>query len=382
MALFELTSGGFVKTIIYDYEYRALSLWGNYLFFVFFITYNIIYSFYYSFFTKRRLSQYPIRDHLHKYDVDRLFTIISIITYVLSFICLITGISNMMTGPKIVLPFHINGLIDELRGNIYPFIFAIYLFDVLKNGRKMPSKNILLFLIYAVLEIFIRQSKGALIQSFLPAFVIAGFVGRVNKRVLFRYVFPMLVFFIAAYPIVEILRQDGNFSVSAINSAVKTSRTSTPEEKSSPYIRAFLSGLYYVKLVDDITPDYLSFDLRRAPTLFLMGGGVNYMTYEIDGFSENDGISSGVTGLNDALLWGGYMLCWIVLAFIVIIAFYADNGNYVKKRIIYKVIFFFFLYLLLAGRTITLLIDHVVLATIMNIVMKVFIAHYYYKRLY
>lgn len=378
MALFELTSWGFVKSVIYDYEYNALALWGNHLFFVIFLSFFVINKAHNLFKRKPMI----VGASRHKFNTDKLFTGLSIFTYVLSFFCIATGISNLMSGPNIILPFHLNGLIDELRGNIYPFVFAVYLYDILNKGRKMPPKNIYLFIGYAVLEVFLRQSKSALIWSFMPCLVLVAFMGKINKRVVLKYIAPLFVVFIISYPIIEIMRREGgDFSLSAVQSAARTSR-SNQEEQSSPYIRTFLTGMYYVKLVDVITPDNLGFDFRRVPVLLLMGGGVNYMTYEIDGFKEEDNITVGVTGLNDALLWGGYMLCWIITAFFVVFAFFSDHGRFVQERPIYKVILFFLLFIFLTSRSITLLIDHVVLATVMNLVMKLLIARYYYKRIY
>ena len=383
MALFELTSWGFVKNVIYPNEYKALALWGNHLFFVLFSSYILVYRIHRIISSHKKISKLEPGNHKRRINTDSLFFGITVFIYLLSFISIITGISSLMSEASVILPFHLNGLIDEVRGNIYPFIFAVYLYDVLKDGRKMPTRNVLLFIGYAILEVILRQSKSALLWSFLPALVLAFFTGSVNKRILLKYVMPVFVVFIISYPIIETLRQTGgDFSLSGVQKAAQTSQSKDKDEKSSPYIRTFLTGMYYVKLVDVINPDNLSFDFRRVPVLLLMGGGVNYMTYEIDGFKEGDGVTVGVTGLDDALLWGGYMLCWILVLFLVFFAYYSDHGQYVRERPIYKLILFFLLFIFLTSRSITLLTDHVVLATVMNLVMKILIARYYYKRIY
>lgn len=381
MALFEMTSVGFAKDVIYPNEYRLLAIWGNHLFLVLFATILL-----FAIFNKRKkkriiCQQGPpvLRNNCPKNEA--LFEKTTKFVYILCVFCFITGISNLTRPPDIVLPFHLNGLIDEFHSVTYQFIFAIFVYDSLIKQGTVKKKYIFLYVIYVILEVFVRASKGVLLGAFLPAVIMMICMGRMSKKIVIRYLMPAVLIFVFAYSIIEQVRRADEFSVEAVQNAAKKSRSDS-ESGSSPYIRAFLTGMYYVKVVDIVDQDNFSFDFRRVPVLYLMRGGVNYMTYEIDGFSENDYQSSGVTGLIDALLWGGYPLCWIVLIIIVIIALLTDNSIWIRKKKIYAVIMFFFLYTLLTGRTLTLFIDELVFPTFTSILIKIYLTHLYYKRLY
>ena len=381
MALFELTSYGYMKDYISENEYKLLAIWGNYLFLIVFMLYYVLKQI--NKLRHKKLNfvtiEPQLRDNLKKNE--KLFQLITYFIYFLSFVSLITGISSMLGEAKIILPFHLNGVIDELRGTTYQYIFALFVYDSIIKRGTVDKKCLLLYLIYVVLEIIIRASKGALVGTLFPTIITLFCIGAVNKKLFMRFILPLFLAFLITYPIIEELRATGEFTTQTLINSAKSARTKDSENNSSPYIRVFLTGMYYVKVVDLVDHDYLDFDFRRVPALVLMRGGVNYMTFEIDGFSENDFHSSGVTGLNDALLWGGYPLCWIVLSLLVCLAFYADNSRRLKKKKMYVVIIFLFLYTLLVGRTVTILVDELVLSTFVSLFFKFYITHYYYKKL-
>lgn len=380
VALFDLSSTGFCKDVILPNEYRELAIWGNHLFFIIFIVSSL-------FFTINKKRRY--KDNIEKGTnrnsgnvVERLFIACTIFTFFLSFISITFGISSMIGEASIVLPFRLNGIIDELRSNTYPFMFAIYLYDCLKKGRSVNKRLFMCFLLYAILETILRASKSALVWSFLPALLAFVITGKVSRKWIVKYVLPLFVIGLMIYPIVEQVRRIGSMSMSSIKEAIVDVRTSDKEEKSSPYIRAFLTGVYYTKTWDHVDSDQFSFDFRNVPTLLVMGGGVGYMTFVIDGFSESDYQSSGITGLCDALLWGGYPLCYIMMLLITLFALYCDGGKVFKKCPVYKIISFFFLYILLVGRTISIFFDPLTLAVIGGIFIKVLVTRYYYRKLY
>ena len=293
------------------------------------------------------------------------------------------GISDMMGDVKVVLPFHLNGIIDELRANVYPFVFAIYVFDCKIKHRVIKKNLLIMFFIYVILEVFVRSSKGALLFSFLPAFELLAFMGLINKKSIVQYVTPLLLVFLLVYPIIETARSEGSISTESLQQAAKTNKTDDIDTHSSPYIRAFLTGVYYTKVADIVSDDQLTFDLRRVPLLLSMDfGGISYMTEIIDGVPAGSKQSSGVTGLCDALLWGGYPLCYIVLSLLIILAYWGDHKRFMLDTPLYRVILFYWIYRLITGRSISFISDSFFLATMGSTVIKYYLTKMYYKKCY
>ena len=376
VALFELSSTGFFKDYISFKEYQALALWGNRLYFVLFS----------SLFIYRRIKYKKTEEKAPtniKRDLDKPFKLITFFTYFLAIVSVFLGSSDLMGEVKIVLPFHLNGLIDEFRSNVYPFIFAIYVFDCLKKKKPIRHDNVVLFLVYVLAEIIVKSSKGAFLFSFIPVLTLLAFMGYYSGKTIVRYVFPLIIAFLILYPIIETARSEGSVSFSSLQEASKTERSNQGEDHSSPYIRAFLTGVYYTKLVDIVSDDQFSFDLRRVPLLISMDfGGVSYMTNIIDGVPEGAKQSSGITGLCDALVWGGHPLCYIVLALLVLLCYWGDHKGYMQNTPLYRVILFYIIYRLVLGRTISIFSDTFFFAMMGTTVIKIIVAKFYYRKYY
>lgn len=376
VALFELTSIGFYKDVIFPNEYKAMAVWGNRLLFVGYMTITLLNSKRYSLTSPIQLGSIISASSR---SLDRIFVVSTIFVYILSVISKALGISDMTAEAKVVLPFHLNGLIDEFRGNVYPFIFAIYVFDCMTKKRPYSKRFFFYFAIYAIMEVFVRSSKGALLFSFLPVLELYAFMGKFTKKGIIKYVLPLFLVAVSLYTILEGARQDGALSMETIKTAASSNQT---EEHSSPYIRTFMTGVYYSKLVDIIPDDHLSFDFRRAPLLASMNGGSAYMTKVIDAVPSGANHSSGVTGLCDALLWGGYPMGYIIMCLLVIFAMWGDHSSIMRRAPLYKVIVFYLLYRFVTGRTISFFIDELFMATVISTVIKILITKYYYKQYY
>ena len=376
VALFELSSPGFAKDFITDREYAYLAVWGNRLFFITFLSIYIC-----EIFSKRsKNSTYDITVNKEK-SYEHTFFILTIVVYVLAVVSKVLGISDMMEGAKVVLPFHLNGLIDELRANVYPFVFAIYVFDCKIKRRNISRNMFIMFFVYVILEIFVRSSKGALLFSFLPVFELLAFMGLISKKLVVKYVAPLLLVFLLVYPIIETARLGGSISTDSLQQAAKTNKSEEIETHSSPYIRAFLTGVYYTKVIDIVTDNQFEFDLRRVPILLSMDyGGISYMTEVIDGFAPGSGQSSGVTGLCDALLWGGYPLCYLFLFTLVALAYWGDHKGFMQKTPLYRVILFYWIYRLTTGRSISFISDTFFFATMGSTIIKYYLTRMYYKK--
>lgn len=377
VALLELSSPGFYKDIIYPNEYYNLAIWGNRLLLTVFSTILI-----FNFKKRKRfiLSEYTVSKDEKNNTFESLFYTCTIVVYILALISKILGISDMSHEASIVLPFHLNGIIDELRSNVYPFIFAIYIYDCFAKNRQINKKYVLYFIVYVVLEILVRSSKGAMLYSFLPALELYAFMGKFTKQGVIKYVVPLLLLFLSFYTVMEVARREGDVSIDNIINIAKDNKAKASEENSNPYIRTFLTGVYYTKLVDMLPDSHLEFDFRRVPALILTNGGATYMTTMIDNVPSSSYHSSGVTGLCDALLWGGYPLGYIVMSLLTLFALWGDQNHFFIRRPLYKVILFYLLYRFVLGRSISFFFDELLLATVMSTVIKIIITKYYYVK--
>ena len=136
-----------------------------------------------------------------------------------------------------------------------------------------------------------------------------------------------------------------------------------------------------IPIKDVIDNDMWSFDFSNVPMLLGLRGGSAYMTRVIDGVPENVHHSSGVTGLCDGLLWGGYPMCFILVAIYVFMCFYGDNNRKMLARPPFRLILFFFFYSLVFARAFSFFIDSLFMSSIVSIIIKIMIAKYYYKKL-
>lgn len=374
VALFELHSPGFFKNTIYPDEYRKLALWGNHLYFVLALSYiifnNIIKP-------KRNRNVSLINDNKQK-NFDRIFCVIALIVIFLQFLTIVLGLTDTTEGVKTQLPFHLNGIIDEIRGQVFRYIFAIYLFHKYQTNTPFDKNNLLLFVLYSLLEVFVCSSKAVLVECYLQAVVLIAMIGKFNKSVLVKVVVPLLLALVVMYPVIEMARSEGNLSLSNTATAFKNRNQIDDEEKSSTYIRTFLTGVYYTKLIDVVSQDNFTFDFRQLPQVIVLGGGSAYMTRVIDQMPESVHHSSGITGLCDALLWGGHPMCYIYMFILMLIAVYGDNGRLMRDKPLYRLILFFWFYTRILGTAFSYFIDPLFFAGIGSIIIKLVITKMYY----
>lgn len=379
VALFELTSVGFFKKEISYTEYRQLSIWSTHLFFVIMTTLILLKPIFSQGNTiEIRTPRYLVSSR----RIDSLLINFFIFVLCLQLLSLVFGLASNQFAASIVLPFHLNGLIDEIRSSIAAYVIVIYLFDRYIKKESSNKKVIAIYFIYAFMEVILRNSKGAFVYSFLPVIALMGVMGKIDKKAIMKVIIPLVVSLVILYPIVETARVDGQITVSSVIDAANNMESVDMSEKSSPYIRSFLTGVYYTKVVGEICNDELAFDFSHIPILLMLRGGSAYMTRIIDGIPEKHHHSSGITGLNDALLWGGYLLCYIVAALLAYLAISGDKAIVMRKNPLYKVILFFFFYDRLFGTTISFFIDSLLFSSIGTLLIKYFLTRYFYKKIY
>lgn len=379
VALLEMKSFGFFLNFISNMQYKKLALWGNNLFLVIFALLMFIRG---DLRHKNSNISFKLASKKER-DFSIFMKNFLFFAYFLQIVSFTFGLTSNQFEPTIILPFHLNGAIDELRSSITQFLFAIYLYDCFSKGRRVSRKIVVFYIIYCVIEIFICNSKGAILVCFLPAFVLLSQMGRLNYKILLRYLFPLICFVVLTYPIIEKARSDGQITIESLFVAAKSqSSSSKSAEKSSSYIRTFLTGFYYIKVEPYLTTSNTEFDFSRAYVLANIGGGAAFMTRLIDNVPEKDHHSSGVTGLCDALLWGGNLMCNIVVAVLTILAMCADRAKFFQTNPLYRLIFFFWFYERLIATTVSFFMDALFLANIGRVLIKIFMVKFYYNRFY
>ena len=368
VAVLQLNGVGFFKEIITYEEYRALAIWGNHLFLIVFSVVFLL-----SIFKRKKRhvldTQATVR-HRGK-NIDEEFKRVTVFVYFLCILSIALGLYDAVEAARVVLPFHLNGFINETHSVLYPFIFSIYLYDCFKNNRRIDKTCVIMYVLYLGIEIIVTSSKGILLVALIPAAIMALFCGKFTKRVFYRYCMPLLIVAYLIYPIISLARGDGGLSLGSLSEAYAENKTIDKSEQTSPFVRAFLTGVYYLKVKDEVDNDIFSFDLRHVPYLFLNGGGGVYMTREIDQMPENVHHGSGITGLPDAILWGGNMMCFIVLIILVVLAYVGDNSLFLLNNPPYRLILFLFLQLLITNRSITFFFDNLFCSAVISIILKI-----------
>jgi hypothetical protein len=225
---------------------------------------------------------------------------------------------------------------------------------------------------------FIRVSKGAVLTSFLPAFVVLFITGKINKKTIITQVLPVVAIFLIFYPVIEKLRHVKSISFASVVEAFKI--VNENGGNSSPYLRVFISGIDYIK-VRGVVGGNSFFDFRRAFTLAKLGGTAPFITHVIDNFSSSAHHSSGTTGIVDPLLWGGYGFCYIIVFILAIFTLIVDNKKVFRKKRLYQLVMIFFLKTLIMQRSISYFFDSLFFASSISLIIQLVCVKLYYKYL-
>lgn len=156
---------------------------------------------------------------------------------------------------------------------------------------------------------------------------------RPKFSVVLRYGAPVMLMLVLLFPIVGAMRsfKDSNMSVTE---KIFSARELSNEEKGkdaqynnsleATYNRAFMTGSYYMNAYPHLNHlDLL--DFSRVPFILLNGGVSFIITHEVDGFPIDYPHNSGSTGVLDALFFGGYGFCYIMMFLIIILASVIDS---------------------------------------------------------
>lgn len=242
------------------------------------------------------------------------------------------AIGRMGSGSVSFIPTQIAGIIILIRIVLFPTVFAIIIENFILRNKQIPKFFFALFLIWSLSEVFIRFSKGALINSLLMPGIILFVYYRPNVRTVLQYVTPIILLSLFLYPIVETMRgMEGSDIANDFIMANEAVQSNETKDNSilNPMNRTFMIPGRYVKDYDWVNHESL-FDFSKAPLIMSLEGTPRYQTLIIDGYSSDIVHSSGTTALQDPLLFGGYGLCYIVVILLVLMAQFIDKT--VDKR--------------------------------------------------
>lgn len=372
VAAFQVQSAGFVlentnKPFNYS-DFQALALFSNRtLAFV---------SFVMCFFLKDESIDINLKSNRAR-SIPRTIPYVFIsVAFVFSFLRIIYGITDMSDG---TLPYHLNGVIDEYNRSFLPIVMSVFIYDALSRRHENKLTFIIVYIGWAVFETFARVSKGAMVTSLIPSILVLFIIGWFTRKRIVTYGVPLLLAFLVIYPTIETLRHADDYTnLENIQSAVQK-RNSDREERSSPFIRLFISGTDYMKVRYTTEADPYLFYFGRAPLLSAMNGSAAYMTYYIDGYSELSHQSSGSTGIVDPLLWGGYGFCYFVVVLLALASCIIDRRYRNKHKVLYYMVAIMLMKILIMQRSASFFIDELFVAAVVSVLLQLLIVSVYYK---
>jgi hypothetical protein len=301
---------------------------------------------------------------------------IFVVMFGLSIFSMAIGLSRM-GGVEVVLPFHLAGIITLTRIVFFPILFSIIVENQILCKKGIPKDYFIWFFIWALLEVFVRYSKSSLIGAFMPVTLMLYFYFKPNLLTLLKRIAPIIVLFLFLYPIVETMRtvEEGSLTQTIKSSAeIVNSENSLSNPILRPLNRTFMTPHMYAKDFNWISTNSL-FDFSNTGRVMAWGGAADFQTFIIDGYPLGIPHSSGTTGLQDPLLHGGYGLCFIMVALIMLCASFIDSMTDKKMISIYVA-----LIILLLGfcntQNITAFYDAVGLQYEFARVFAIFIAYY------
>jgi hypothetical protein len=302
--------------------------------------------------------------------------IIFVVMYGLSFFSYAIGLSRMGYD-QVELPFHLSGIITLLRTTFFPIFFAIIVENYILRNKKLSKKYYVLFLIWSLLEVFVRLSKGALASSLMMVLLLLFVYYRPNMKTIIRIIAPFAVIILFLYPIVETMRSvtDKGIWESFNESRMQVNQDEKRAVLLVPLNRTFMMPQMYAKDYNYLNKESF-FDFSLAPAVIAWKGAARYQTFVIDGYSTGINHSSGTTGLQDPLLHGGYGLCYVVIILLMLMATIIDHQIRKQQYSIY-IQLVLILWGLCNSQNISSLYDSVGLQTLLMQIASITIAYHF-----
>lgn len=311
-------------------------------------------------------------------EIPKLYiNILFISLFVLTIFCYTIGLGRMGV-QGVELPFHLSGVINLFRRLFVPVLFAIIAENYILRNKKLPSKYYALFGLWIFMEMFAWMSKAVLISHLEPLIIVLLIYYKPSFTTTTKYLVPILVFFLFLYPIIGAMRyaNDGSF-VENFSEAQKLSKENELNEGTNafyaPINRTFMTAYLYAQDYSYFESSS-TFDFSKFPQIFAMGGAAMYQTFVIDNYPTGAHHSSGTTGIIDPLLHGGYGLCYIFIALMVLLASFTDVIMLTKQISIF-VVLLLFVFEFSNFRNITMLYDSTGLQSIIVRLLAIYFAY-------
>ena len=234
-----------------------------------------------------------------------------------------TGIAAMGVEVKSssVLPFRLAGVLAFSRIYAVP-MFALLFVDIFSE-RKMPVMfvlTVLAFVMFSLLEAYIRLSRGVVITNMICLFFWAIYRGKLNFLLLFLAAGGVSVMAVA-YPYISRIRGLMSSSGGNIGDGLRDlinqqhlfgqMKTGYIDSLYAVVIRGFSEGLVMCKFIQ-----HLDFDIfiHHLDLLKAFGTTSLYHTRVIDGVGVNVPHNSGITLYTDSLFLGGIGFVFVTAA--------------------------------------------------------------------
>lgn len=354
-------------------EYTHLAIFGNELLCV--VLFSLL--FFNSLIRYKRVKHKQVK--IGKLIPNNVFYILIIFSSLVSLLCMALGITRMGTESAIVLPFHLNGVLFMYRTVIVPYLLFVYVYNRVTNGKKMETREYVLMFLYGLLEVFVRLSKGALLNVFFPLFVFL-IISRASKQVkaIYKYAIPVVVVFIFLFPVITFMRYSDEVSQETFVKAYQQSQIDEDSDEFGIYKRFFHGGAQYMDCYY-LFNNKPFFDFSRIPMIIEEEGCAGYYTHVVKGISKYMKHSSGTTGITDPYLIGGMGLCFIVF---ILLSFV---GTIIDRRIpdfavLYRVLAIQYFYQFVLFKNLTTFLDSLFLSFVSTLIIQLLIIKLYLNK--
>ncbi|MDY5024536.1 MAG: hypothetical protein SPF00_05445 [Candidatus Egerieousia sp.] len=348
-----------------------LWLFVHILYIIFFISYLLL----------QNKKKYVEEKYVVKSVPKKQWKILIITMFGLSFLSYSLGLSKMGTTQEIYLPFHLAGIINYSRLTFIPVIYAFFLTRTRIAQNDKFKKYFIIYLIWLVLETFVRLSRGVLVMNMVELCTIFIMAGTFKVKELSRLLLPIIVAALLLFPIVSSLRsitRDSKVTSKDIAAATQT-ESKIGETVKESFLRMFSTASFYDRISDNL-PNKGFFDFTNAPYIVLLNGSHFFITSEVDQRRLDEGHNSGSTGIIDSLIFGGYGFCYIVFFLSCLSLIWLDSNSLVNKPFIRYILYSVFIWFI-RFRSVSFFLDPGVVEQILVSGVLLLFFRLYYKRM-
>jgi len=235
-----------------------------------------------------------------------IFAVISI------FIAWLLGISIMGSKPP-ALPFKLTGIINTFHMTILPILFLL-IYDFYFRSGKNNKHLVMFFLLYLIVESFVRHSRGVFFEGLMILFLFTALYHQKNLITLPRVIISGLL--LSLLPLFTLIRD--RLAVNKNAEIVSILADNYSFLLFSIFKRIFTQ---YINL-----HKYIYFDNELSfKGVQSYGSFSKYHTHYVNGLPETMVNSSGSSSLSDFYILGGYLGVILGVTLLIIFSYYFLN---------------------------------------------------------